>query len=263
MISLAEPTAGFSALTRQYKRLVSELLSKIDLPEESLQLNPTENGFRDGMHPGKTYLVKGGMLTVRCQDRKIFTWDEGDLIFPDAAPDAPDTLKYSSENAVLLTGFDTLELVRAVLSNDDAARIWTRLLMTQQGLLVRLIAARADEETQTTPGFAYFMPGDVIISQGDSADYVFSLFEGNAEVLVDDIAVGEVNEGEVLGALAVLTHSPRSATVRAKSRCSVVKVPKDQFKNLIRTNPTMIHGLLTDMANQIKKLNAHVVELSG
>ena len=215
------------------------------------------------MHPGKAYLVKGGMLTMRCEGRKLLTWDEGDLILPDTAPDAPDTMKYSSDSAVLLAGYDTLELVRAVLADDETSRLWTRLLMTQHGMMVRLLAAQVDEEPQTTPGFAYYMPGDVIIRQGDNADYVFSLFEGDADVLVDDIVVGHVNEGEVLGALALLTHSPRSATVRAKSRCSVVKVPKDQFKTLIRTNPTMIHGLLTDMANQIKKLNAHVVELSG
>lgn len=263
MISLAEPTAGFSALARQYKRLVRELLDKLSLQAESVQLTPTSNAFRAGMQPGKTYLVKGGMLTMQCQNRKLLTWDEGDLILPDAAPDAPDTMQYSSENAVLLAGYDTLELVRAALSSDETARLWTRLLMTQQGIMLRLLAAQADEETQTTPGFAYYMPGDIIIRQGDPADYVFSLFEGSADVMVDDVVVGDVNEGEVLGALAVLTHAPRSATVRAKTRCSVVKVPKDQFKHLIRTNPTMIHGLLTDMANQIKKLNTQVVELSG
>lgn len=263
MISLAEPTAGFSALVRQYKRLVRELLDKLSLPSESVQLGATDNAFRQGMAPGKTWLIKGGMLTMRCQGRKLFTWDEGDLILPDAAPDAEDAMKYSSENSVLLAGFDTLELVRTALASEDTARLWTRLLMTQQGMLMRMLAAQMDEETQTTPGFAYFMPGDIIIRQGDSADYVFSLFEGSADVLVDDVVVGEVNEGEVLGALAVLTHAQRSATVRAKTRCSVVKVPKDQFKSLIRNNPTMIHGLLTDMANQIKKLNAQVVNLSG
>lgn len=262
MISLAEPTAGFSALVRQYKRLVRELLDKVSLQAESVQLPATDDAFKQGMSPGKTWLIKGGMLSMRCQGRKLMTWDEGDLILPDAAPDTDDTMKYSADHSVLLAGYDTLELVRTALANEDTARLWTRLLMTQHGIFARLIAAQLDEETQTTPGFAYFMPGDVIIRQGDSADYVFSLFEGSADVLVDDVVVGEVNEGEVLGALAVLTHSPRSATVRAKSRCSVVKVPKDQFKNLIRHNPTMIHGLLTDMANQIKKLNAHVVELS-
>ena len=95
MISLAEPTAGFSALVRQYKRLVRELLDKLSLPSESVQLGATDNAFRQGMAPGKTWLIKGGMLTMRCQGRKLFTWDEGDLILPDAAPDAEDAMKYS------------------------------------------------------------------------------------------------------------------------------------------------------------------------
>jgi CRP-like cAMP-binding protein len=43
----------------------------------------------------------------------------------------------------------------------------------------------------------------------------------------------------------------------------VVKVPKHQFKDLIRTNPGMIHSLLTDMARQITDLNSQVVQLSA
>ena len=142
-------------------------------------------------------------------------------------------------------------------------RLWTRILTIQQAMLVRLLAAYVPEESHTTPGFAYFEPGDVIIRQGEPADYVFSLFEGQADVLVDDVVVGHVSEGEVLGAIALLTHSPRSATVRAKRRCSVVKVPKHQFKDLIRTNPGMIHSLLTDMARQVTDLNNQVVQLSA
>lgn len=263
MISLAEPTPGFSALMRQYKRLVNELLSQLSLTPETLSLNASNNLLKAGMSAGKTYLVKTGMVGVRSMERRLFTWDEGDLILPDAAPDAPDSLQYASEAPVILHCFDTLELVRAALASPESARLWTRLLMTQQSIVLRLLAVQSDADTQTTPGFAYYQPGDVIIQQGDSPDYVFSLFEGDAEVIVDDVVVGEVGEGEVLGAMALLTHSPRSATVRARTRCSVVKVPKDQFKTLIRSNPTMIHGLMTDMAKQIKKLNEKVVQLSG
>ena len=36
MISLAEPTPGFSALMRQYKRLVNELLGSLSLVPESV-----------------------------------------------------------------------------------------------------------------------------------------------------------------------------------------------------------------------------------
>ena len=263
MISLAESTPGFSALMRQYKRLVNELLGRLSLQGETLSLGVSDNLFGAGMQAGKTYLVKTGMVGVKSLNRRLFTWDEGDLILPDAAPDAADTMQYVAEAPVMLQAYDTLELVRGALADTDSARLWTRLLMTQQSILMRLLAAQSDTETQTTPGFAYYQPGDVIIEQGDRPDYVFSLFEGSADVIVDDVVVGEVGEGEVLGALAVLTHSPRSATVRARSRCSVVKVPKDQFKTLIRSNPTMIHGLMTDMARQIKKLNDKVVQLSG
>lgn len=263
MISLAEPTPGFSVLMRQYKRIVNELLAQLSLTPETLSLNASNDLLKAGMSVGKTYLVKTGMVGVRSMDRRLFTWDEGDLILPDAAPDAPDSLQYASEAPVILHSFDTLELVRAALASAESARVWTRLLMTQQSIVLRLLTAQSDTDPQTTPGFAYYQPGDAIIKQGDSPDYVFSLFEGSADVLVDNVVVGEVGEGEVLGAMALLTHSPRSATIRAKTRCSVVKVPKDQFKALIRSNPTMIHGLMADMAKQIKKLNEKVVQLSA
>ena len=99
--------------------------------------------------------------------------------------------------------------------------------------------------------------------QGERADYVFNMSAGEAEVLVDDVIVGRVGEGEIFGAMAVLTHADRSATVRARTACSVVKVPKEQFTELIKRNPTTIHSLLVDMANSIVNLNEHLVGLRG
>ena len=260
MISVAEASGGFSALTRMYKRLVDEFIGQLPLQPQSFPLAPTEDAFQQGMCADTTYVVKGGMLGMRCQTRKLFTWDEGDMILPDAGSDE---VTYYAESAVLLAAYPTVKLVEAALADEQLARLWTRILTIQQAMLVRLLAAYVPEESHTTPGFAYFEPGDVIIRQGEPADYVFSLFEGQADVLVDDVVVGHVSEGEVLGAIALLTHSPRSATVRAKRRCSVVKVPKHQFKDLIRTNPGMIHSLLTDMARQGTDLNSQVGQLSA
>ncbi|MDX1802882.1 MAG: cyclic nucleotide-binding domain-containing protein [Alcanivorax sp.] len=261
MISLAEASGGFPALIRTYKRLVNELFAQLPLQPDPLSLPPTEEAGKHGLRDDTTYLVKGGMLGMKCHERRLFTWDEGDLILPDAAGNGD--VSYYAEGAVLLAAYPTVELVQQILDEPERARLWTRILTTQQALMVRLLASQMPEEHHATPGFAYFEPGDVIIRQGEPADYVFSLFEGDAEVLVDNVAVGQVSEGEVIGAIAVLTHAPRSATVRAKHRCSVVKVPKHQFKNLIRSNPGMIHGLLTDMARQITQLNNQVVELSA
>jgi CRP-like cAMP-binding protein len=108
-----------------------------------------------------------------------------------------------------------------------------------------------------------YEPGDIIIQQGERADYVFNMSSGTAEVLVDDVTVGRIGEGEIFGAMAALTHADRSATVRAKTPCSVVKVPKDQFTELIKSNPATIHSLLVDMANSIVNLNEQLVGLRG
>jgi len=129
--------------------------------------------------------------------------------------------------------------------------------------MVRITASVSQEDSQATPGFEVYEPGQIIIRQGERADYVFNLSSGTAEVLVDGVTVGRIGKGEIFGAMAALTHADRSATVRAKTACSVEKVPKEQFTELIKSNPATIHSLLIDMANSIVNLNEQLVGLRG
>jgi CRP-like cAMP-binding protein len=150
-----------------------------------------------------------------------------------------------------------------VLNEPNATRLWTRMLVTYAGMMARITAANAIDDAVATPGYEVYEPGDIIIRQGERADYVFNMSSGTAEVLVDDITVGRIGDGEIFGAMAALTHADRSATVRAKTSCSVVKVPKEQFTQLIKSNPATIHSLLVDMANSIVNLNEQLVGLRG
>lgn len=265
MLPQAEVDASFLALTRQYHKLVEDVVSKTKAAGDVLTLNNTRDALAAGLSPQRIYRIDSGTLAVTYDRKILFTLEAGELVLPDAGLQASAStavLNYEAEGPVQLTGFDTLNFMQAVFADREAARAWTKLLLNQQALLVRCIAAVTDRETQATPGFQYFNPGEVIMQQGDRANYVFSLFEGEAEVLVDNVVVGTINEGEIIGALAVLTEQTRSATVRAKKRCAVVKVPRDQFATLIRSNPTMIHSLLVDMAKHIMRLNKQVVDLS-
>ena len=162
-----------------------------------------------------------------------------------------------------LHSYPALEFIHRVLNDPNATRLWTRMLVTYAGMMLRLTAASATDEAIATPGFEVYEPGDIIIRQGERADYVFNMSSGSAEVLVDDVTVGRIGEGEIFGAMAALTHADRSATVRARTACSVVKVPKEQFTELIKSNPATIHSLLIDMANSIVNLNEQLVGLRG
>ena len=103
--------------------------------------------------------------------------------------------------------------------------------------------------------------GSIIIQQGDPADDIFSMAEGLAEVLVNDMAVAKIRPGELFGTMAALTGSHRNASVRALKSCSVIRVPKDRFFELIRSRPSAVQGLLVDMAKSITELNEEVVSL--
>ncbi len=265
MIPQAEVDASFSALSKQYRKLAQELIERSKSVGQPLSLANTRDALASGLNPNRVYRIDSGTLTITYDRKPLYTLEEGELLLPDAGLQASSVnavVNYETVGTAQLTEFDTLQFMQAVLGDREVGRIWTKLLLTEQALMVRCIASLTERGTQATPGFQYFNPGEAIIHQGERADYVYSLFEGDAEVLVDNVVVGQIGEGEVIGALAVLTEQPRSATVRAKTRCAVVKVPRDQFAVLIRSNPTMIQSLLVDMAKHITRLNRQVVDLS-
>lgn len=265
MLANAELTQDFFILNQQYKRLVAALLESVDLPSTPLEIEVTDNAMLRGLEADKIYFVENGSLSVRYRNRTVFLLDDGDLLLPDVAGsgDHAVAVSYSSENGATLAGYPALEFMRRVLADSTASKLWTRVLITHAGLQTRLTASLTDDDTHATPGFEIYNPGDIIIRQGDRADFVFNLTEGSAEVVVDGVTVGGIEEGEIFGAMAVLTSADRTATVVAKTRCSVVKVPKEQFADLIKSNPTTIHSLLIDMANSIVNLNEQLVGLRG
>lgn len=265
MLASAEPTEDFSVLDQQFKKLVEALLQVVGIPPTPIEVETTASGNFRSFDGNKFYVIKSGSLSARYHEKTVYVLQQGDMLLPDITgmsnPDA--TVFYGSEAGASLESYPALEFMSRVLSDPAAVKLWTRLLITYAGLMVRITASVSQEDSQATPGFEVYDPGRIIIRQGERADYVFNLTSGTADVLVDDVIVGRIGKGEIFGAMAALTRADRSATVRAKTSCSVVKVPKEQFTELIKSNPATIHSLLVDMANSIVNLNEQLVGLRG
>ena len=265
MLANAELSQDFNILNQQYRKLISALLDIVSMPGMPLEVDVTARGNFRGFDGSQFYVVERGSITACYQEKTIYTLEEGDILLPDiaGAADRDITVFYGSEAGAGLRSYPALEFMQRVFTEPAAVRLWTRLLITYAGLMLRITAANTLEGSPATPGFEVYEPGDVIIAQGERADYVFNMSSGVAEVLVGDVTVGRIGEGEIFGAMAALTHADRSATVKAKTTCSVVKVPKEQFTELIKSNPATIHSLLIDMANSIVNLNEQLVGLRG
>ena len=261
MLANAELSPDFYILNRQYKELVSELLIAIDLQAERLEIEPSANEEAVSLDGDKFYFVEQGTLSVRYRHSAVYLADKGDLILPDVAGgnEADAKVSFLSADPTVLQVYPALEFMSCVFNDLKVTKLWTRLMVTYQGLTLRLAAILSGADAELAPAFEIFEAGTTIIEQDDTADYVFNLIEGQADVLVDGVTVGAIGEGEIFGAMAVLTNAPRHATITAKSRCVVVKVAKEKFAEMIKSNPATIMNLLTDMANTIDNQNKQLI----
>jgi CRP-like cAMP-binding protein len=96
---------------------------------------------------------------------------------------------------------------------------------------------------------ARFHAGETIVQQGEPGDAVYALTEGTAEVWLMDAPQGPallrtMGPGHLFGETAVLYQGPRSATIRAKSDVTALRLPGQVFLELLRSDP----GLAVEVA---------------
>jgi CRP-like cAMP-binding protein len=101
-------------------------------------------------------------------------------------------------------------------------------------------------------------PGQVVFGQGDEGDRLYIVKSGALEVLAspadaaDPIPVAYLGPGEVLGELALLTGSPRSASARVPERAELFTVDKPVFLDLMKTLPAFSRNLCLVLAKRLE-----------
>jgi CRP-like cAMP-binding protein len=111
-------------------------------------------------------------------------------------------------------------------------------------------------------------PGQVVFSQGDEGDRLYIVKSGALEVLAspsdgaDPIPVAYLGPGEVLGELALLTGSPRSASVRAPEHAELFTVDKTVFLDFMKTLPAFARSLCLVLAKRLEATTLKVPRAS-
>lgn len=101
-------------------------------------------------------------------------------------------------------------------------------------------------------------PGELLFRQGEEGDRLYIVKRGVLEVLAsrgdgaEQVPVAYLGTGEVLGELALLTGSPRSATVRAPERAELFTLEKAVFLDLMQTLPAFSRDLCVVLAKRLE-----------
>jgi CRP-like cAMP-binding protein len=112
-------------------------------------------------------------------------------------------------------------------------------------------------------------PGDVVFRQGVEGDRLFVVKSGVVEVVAtpadgtEPVPVAYLGTGEVIGELALLTGSPRSATVRSPERAELFAVEKGVFFDLMDVLPAFSRNLCVVLARRLEATTLKVPRASG
>ena len=86
--------------------------------------------------------------------------------------------------------------------------------------------------------------GTDIIQQGEVGEFLYVITKGEVSVLrqggqIREEVIANLPEGECFGEMSLISGEPISATIRAKTPVTLLKISKNDFDQLVRDNPSL------------------------
>ncbi len=105
--------------------------------------------------------------------------------------------------------------------------------------------------------------GDTLFDQGDESDALYIVVSGIIRIYLtaDDSREATINlleEGEVIGEMALLDGLPRSAGAAALTEARLIVVPREPFMALLDSSPKLARQIILMLCERLRAANAQV-----
>jgi CRP/FNR family cyclic AMP-dependent transcriptional regulator len=108
----------------------------------------------------------------------------------------------------------------------------------------------------------HFAPGQKLFSQGDIGDSAYVILEGSIDVLLDSpkgpLKVAQLGRNALVGEMALVGDTPRSATNTAASEVIALRIDKRVFLELLTQFPQIALGVMREIAKRLELTNAQL-----
>jgi CRP-like cAMP-binding protein len=111
---------------------------------------------------------------------------------------------------------------------------------------------------------ARYRQGEVVIRQGDAGNEMFFIESGQVQVVrgsaPNALILADLGAGELFGEMALLTGSPRSATVSAISDVDLWAMPQADFEDVVTAYPNLALALGRLLSERLRDTDARFLE---
>jgi len=259
MISINEQEEVFTFVNHEmHTKSAAFMAGLINSGVEFTRLT-TADVQNEGIWPDRFYYIVEGNISSEYDGKELYLYEKGDVILHPTIEDVEETgLYYSVKSEVVVDSIPVQDLYQILATDVELISQWLTISSLNQLQLNQMIGVLTEKEERANPGFGRYKAGMAIITEGEEADYVYSISEGSAVAVHNGIEVGKISKDEIFGAIAVLTEQKRTASVIAKTDCIVLMVHKEEFSKMVKSHPKLFLNILTSLAEKIIYLNAKV-----
>ena len=129
--------------------------------------------------------------------------------------------------------------------------------------LAELISKHASADTYTL----HCTPGQIICREGEPGDALYLIQSGTAAVFKGQaeapLLLARRGAGEIIGEMALLDDLPRSASVVAMDALTVLRLPREDFQQLMLQSPAADVDMLRKFSHRLRSADTVLTHLSS
>jgi CRP-like cAMP-binding protein len=105
-------------------------------------------------------------------------------------------------------------------------------------------------------GALQIAPRDSLFREGEKGEKMYVLLEGKMDILLGDFVLETVGPGALIGEMALIDDSPRTASVVAKTPCRLAEIDRRRFHFLVQQTPHFATHVMKTLADRLRHMNA-------
>jgi CRP/FNR family transcriptional regulator, cyclic AMP receptor protein len=102
--------------------------------------------------------------------------------------------------------------------------------------------------------------GDFLFREGEKGDKMYVLLEGEVDIFLGDFVLETATAGALLGEMALIDDSPRTANAVAKTPAKLAIIDRRRFHFLVQQTPHFATHVMKILADRLRHMNAVTAE---
>ena len=99
-------------------------------------------------------------------------------------------------------------------------------------------------------------PGEFLFKEGEKGDKMYVLLEGEVDIFLGDFVFETAGPGALIGEMALIDDSPRTAHVVAKTPAKLAEIDRRRFHFLVQQTPHFATHVMKVLADRLRHMNA-------